>query len=157
MALPDASETVRPRDANCSYRHLLPARKCSGNATGFFWHRLAGILPLWAGLGSPWTGHRLPPKALTLKSLGSSEEEEEEASWGQGCTWGVQSNVPSHPWRARGGRCQGITVGVAFSRVPCPPHLAWGNDLQTPTLGCRGWEGALCSPGTYQRPGNKFF
>lgn len=37
-------------------------------------------LPLWAGLGSPWTGHRLPPKAPTLKSLGSSEEEEQAGS-----------------------------------------------------------------------------
>lgn len=118
-------------------------------------------------LGSPWIGHHLPradaeswPKARTLKSLGSSEEEEEEAGWEQGCAWrgcrgGFRATSP--PSRGPQELLPGVTTGTAFNRVPCPPPPAWGNDLHTPALSCRGWGRTLCSPGTYQRPGNKFF
>lgn len=47
----------------------------------------------------------------------------------------------------------GIAAGTAFNHSPPQP----GADSHTPAPGCRGWAGALRSPGTYQRPGKKFF
>lgn len=78
-----SSEAERPRDGNCSYRRLLPAWRCWGNAAGFL-GTVWLVLPLWAGLGAPWIRHHLAledaeswPRAWTPKSLGALEEEAE--------------------------------------------------------------------------------